>query len=237
MPAAGVPAYILHPSIDPCPTGMRPRARELQTVLASLRVTQTSPAPADRALHPRPRSTGRGERVPHRQEAHESAWVLAGRRRRSRQPRGPRRPPRGGACREDLPSRAPGGRAHPDQCASSAPRRSQSRSRYRRGSTRRGRAMWKGKPVIGRATAGIAQQIIPARERLYRHSVEGTASGSPALNNASRSRAWAPRPEHVRRAFLITRQLLDYLALMVHLRHDGAGQARPRPRARQPLAL
>ena len=80
-------------------------------------------------------------------------------------------------------------------------------------------AMWKGKPVIGGPTAGIAQQIIPHVNGYIVHSVEGTAFRiRQLLNNREQiPRMGAAGREHVRRTFLITRQLLDYLALMVHL--------------------
>src|SRR4029453_5013352 len=57
-------------------------------------------------------------------------------------------------------------------------------------------AMWKGKPVVGGATGGVAHGI--------------TLRGAFAALGAAGA-------EPVRRAFLITRQLVDELALAIHL--------------------
>ncbi|OGL05729.1 MAG: hypothetical protein A3H48_05845 [Candidatus Rokubacteria bacterium RIFCSPLOWO2_02_FULL_71_18] len=80
-------------------------------------------------------------------------------------------------------------------------------------------AMWKGKPVIGGATAGNAQQILHDVTGYIVRSVEGAAFRiRHLLNNREQiPRMGAAGREHARRAFLLTRHLLDYLALMVHL--------------------
>jgi len=80
-------------------------------------------------------------------------------------------------------------------------------------------AMWKGKPVIGGATGGITVQILYGVTGYTVNSVEGAAYriryllSNPAL---MRKMGEAGR-EHVRRNFLITRHLRDYLSLLVHL--------------------
>ena len=80
-------------------------------------------------------------------------------------------------------------------------------------------AMWKGKPVIGGTTGGIPTQIL--------HEVTGFAVSSVAgaayfvrhlLSNPELiPRMGAAGREQVRRNFLITRHLSDYLALLIHL--------------------
>lgn len=80
-------------------------------------------------------------------------------------------------------------------------------------------AMWKGKPVIGGATGGITVQILYGVTGYTVNSVEGAAYriryllSNPGL---MRKMGEAGR-EHVRRNFLITRHLRDYLSLLVHL--------------------
>jgi trehalose synthase len=80
-------------------------------------------------------------------------------------------------------------------------------------------AMWKGKPVIGGMTSGLRQQIIPDVTGYLVHSVEGAAFRMRhLLNNPEMiARMGAAGREHVRRSFLLTRHLTDYLALLIHL--------------------
>ncbi|PYM91143.1 MAG: glycosyl transferase family 1 [Candidatus Rokuibacteriota bacterium] len=80
-------------------------------------------------------------------------------------------------------------------------------------------AMWKGKPVVGGYAGGLAQQIIPDVTGHTVHSVEGAAFCiRHLLNNPELiARMGAAGREHVRRSFLITRHLVDELALVVHL--------------------
>ena len=96
-------------------------------------------------------------------------------------------------------------------------------------------AMWKGKPVIGRASASLAELVIPEVTGYIVHSVEGAAfRARHLLNNPELiPRMGAAGREHVRRGFLLTRHLIDDLALMVHL--DGGGSA-PRGPAPGPRA-
>ena len=80
-------------------------------------------------------------------------------------------------------------------------------------------AMWKGKPVIGGYAGGLAQQIIPDVTGYMVHSVDGAAFRiRHLLNNPELiPRMGAAGREHVRRSLLITRHLMDFLALMIHL--------------------
>lgn len=77
-------------------------------------------------------------------------------------------------------------------------------------------AMWKGKPVVGSTAGGIAAQIVDGVTGYVVHSVEGAGFrirhllNNPGLIN----RMGAMAREHVRRNFLITRQLGDYLTLL-----------------------
>jgi trehalose synthase len=77
-------------------------------------------------------------------------------------------------------------------------------------------AMWKGKPVVGGTAGGIAAQIIDEVTGYVVHSVEGAGFrvrhllNNPGLLN----RMGAAGREHVRRNFLITRQLADFLTLL-----------------------
>jgi trehalose synthase len=80
-------------------------------------------------------------------------------------------------------------------------------------------AMWKGKPVIGGFVGGLPQQIIYDVTGYVVSSVEGAAFRLRHLLNAPEliARMGAAGREHVRRSFLITRQLIDYMALLIHL--------------------
>ena len=77
-------------------------------------------------------------------------------------------------------------------------------------------AMWKGKPVVGGTAGGIADQIIDGVTGYTVHSIEGAAFRvRHLLNNPGLSqRMGGAAREHVRRNFLITRHLADYLTLL-----------------------
>jgi trehalose synthase len=77
-------------------------------------------------------------------------------------------------------------------------------------------AMWKGKPVIGGTAGGIADQIVDGVTGYTVHSVEGAAFRiRHLLNNPGLiHRMGGAAREHVRRNFLITRHLSDYLTLL-----------------------
>jgi trehalose synthase len=80
-------------------------------------------------------------------------------------------------------------------------------------------AMWKGKPVVGSFAGGIASQVIFEVTGYTVHSVEGAAFRirqileTPELG----ARLGGAGREYVRRNFLITRHLGDYLALLASL--------------------
>jgi trehalose synthase len=80
-------------------------------------------------------------------------------------------------------------------------------------------AMWKAKPVVGGFAGGLPQQIVYDVTGYTVHSVEGAAFRiRHLLNNPELiARMGAAGREHVRRSFLITRHLTDYLALLIHL--------------------
>ena len=80
-------------------------------------------------------------------------------------------------------------------------------------------AMWKGKPVIGSAAGGIAFQIAQGVSGYVVETVEGAAFRiRHLLNNPELiGRLGAAGREHVRRHFLLTRDLASYLALLAHL--------------------
>ena len=77
-------------------------------------------------------------------------------------------------------------------------------------------AMWKGKPVIGGTAGGVSAQIVDQATGFIVHSVEGAAFRMRyLLNNPSvMTRMGATGKEHVRRNFLVTRHLCDYLTML-----------------------
>ena len=77
-------------------------------------------------------------------------------------------------------------------------------------------AMWKGKPVIRGTAGGVAAQIIDGVTGYTVHSVEGAAFRIRHLlsNPGLIHRMGGAAREHVRRNFLITRHLNDYLTLL-----------------------
>jgi len=80
-------------------------------------------------------------------------------------------------------------------------------------------AMWKGKPVIAGVGGGLSQQVINDVTGYVVHSVEGAAFRTRHLLNNPEliARMGAAGREHVRRAFLVTRHLMESLALLAHL--------------------
>ena len=80
-------------------------------------------------------------------------------------------------------------------------------------------AMWKGKPVIGSLAGGIPAQVIPETTGFIVTSVEGAAFRIRQLleNPEVMARLGGAAREYVRRAFLITRHVGDYLALLASL--------------------
>jgi trehalose synthase len=80
-------------------------------------------------------------------------------------------------------------------------------------------AMWKGKPVIGSNAGGLPVQIVPGVTGYTVDTVEGAAFRVRHLlsNPEQIGRMGAAGREHVRRNFLVTRQIGDHLALLAHL--------------------
>ena len=80
-------------------------------------------------------------------------------------------------------------------------------------------AMWKGKPVVGSLAGGIPAQIVSKVTGYSVETVEGAAFRIRHLlsNPELIGRMGAAGREYVRRKFLITRHLGDYLALLAHL--------------------
>jgi trehalose synthase len=87
-------------------------------------------------------------------------------------------------------------------------------------------AMWKGKAVVGGLAGGIATQIVHGITGFLVSSVEGAAFRIYTLleNPDLATRMGEEGREHVRGNFLITRNLRDYLVLLVWL--DGRRRAR-----------
>ena len=79
--------------------------------------------------------------------------------------------------------------------------------------------LWKGKPVIGGATGGIPLQILDGVTGHLVNSAKGAAHGIVSLlkNPELAQRLGENGREHVRNNFLITRQIKDYLLLMLSL--------------------
>jgi trehalose synthase len=84
-------------------------------------------------------------------------------------------------------------------------------------------AMWKGKPVVGSMAGGIPVQIVFNVTGYTVETVEGAAFRLRHLlsNPELIGRMGAAGRDHVRRNFLVTRHLGDYLALLSHLTGPG----------------
>ena len=82
-------------------------------------------------------------------------------------------------------------------------------------------ALWKGKPVIAGAVGGIPTQVFNGTNGFLVHSPEGAAFRLRYLLSHPKQarRMGNSGREHVRRNFLITRHLRDYLLLMVTCLH------------------
>jgi trehalose synthase len=80
-------------------------------------------------------------------------------------------------------------------------------------------AMWKGRPVVGSTAGGIPFQVLSGVTGYTVETVEGAAFRIRHLlsNPELIGRMGAAGREHVRRHFLITRHIGDYLALLAHL--------------------
>lgn len=89
-------------------------------------------------------------------------------------------------------------------------------------------ALWKSKPVIAGAVGGIPLQIAHKFSGLLTMTIEGTAF---ALKQLLQSPEYARKlgengHNHVRRNFLITRQIRDYLLLWLSLDYQGENVVR-----------
>lgn len=84
-------------------------------------------------------------------------------------------------------------------------------------------SMWKGKPVIGGAVGGISLQIIHGVTGFLVHSVEGAAFRiRQFLNNPEMAKRMGENGrEYVRKNFLITKQIRDYLSIWYFLENKG----------------
>ena len=80
-------------------------------------------------------------------------------------------------------------------------------------------AMWKGKPVVGSSTGGITVQLVYGVTGFTVNSVEGAAFRIHHLmdNPEVMTKIGEDGREYVRQNFLITRNLGDWLALMIYL--------------------
>ncbi|MBI4371401.1 MAG: glycosyltransferase [Elusimicrobia bacterium] len=85
-------------------------------------------------------------------------------------------------------------------------------------------ALWKGKPVIAGAVGGIPQQIMHRRSGVLVHSIEGAAYWMRQLLQQPdfARRLGQNGREHVRRNFLLTRHLRDYLLLFLSAENRGS---------------
>ncbi len=84
-------------------------------------------------------------------------------------------------------------------------------------------ALWKAKPVIASSVGGIPLQIANKYSGILTHSIEGTAF---ALKQLLQNKQYAQKlglngREHIRKNFLITRHLRDYLLTFLSLIHKN----------------
>lgn len=84
-------------------------------------------------------------------------------------------------------------------------------------------ALWKSKPVIASAVGGIPLQIANKYSGLLTHTIEGTAFALKQLlqNPAYGQKLGMNGKERVRKNFLITRHLREYMLLFLSLEHKG----------------
>lgn len=84
-------------------------------------------------------------------------------------------------------------------------------------------ALWKAKPVVASAVGGITLQVKNKFTGLVSHGIPGTAYALKQLLSNPDYARWLGENgrEHVRRNFLITRHLKDYLLLFLTLFNPG----------------
>ncbi|MBI1734133.1 MAG: glycosyltransferase [Candidatus Rokubacteria bacterium] len=218
-----VPQYIIHPSIDPLSAKNRELpAREIATLLGSLRVPQDRPlllqvGPFTRGADP----LGVVNAYRLVKKYHPVRLVLAGTAADDRESREVLAELREAARDDDdltvleLPPDAHL-QINALQRAATIVLQKSVREGFGLGAAE---AMWKGKPVIAGLAGGLAQQVLYDVTGYTVQSVEGAAFRiRHLLNNPELiARMGAAGREHVRRSFLITRHLTDYLALLIHL--------------------
>ena len=83
-------------------------------------------------------------------------------------------------------------------------------------------ALWKKKPVIGGAVGGIRLQLLNGVTGFLVHSPEGAANRAVTLlgDATLRDAVGAAGHEHVKKNFLTTRHIRDYLLLMLAMEHE-----------------
>jgi len=84
-------------------------------------------------------------------------------------------------------------------------------------------ALWKGKPVVASAVGGIPLQITHKYSGLLCHTIEGAAFNIKQLLNAPEyaKNLGENAREHIRRNFLLTRHLKEYMLLFLSLYKKG----------------
>jgi trehalose synthase len=85
-------------------------------------------------------------------------------------------------------------------------------------------ALWKGKPVVGGAVGGIPAQIKDGITGYLAYSIEGAANDVlKILRNPDLAEKLGKNGrEHVKRNFLLTRHLRDYLLVLYTLQYPGS---------------
>lgn len=89
-------------------------------------------------------------------------------------------------------------------------------------------ALWKERPVVAMAVGGIPLQVLPGKTGYLVHTIEGTAAAvRRVLDHPGEAGALAKNGrEHVRRNFLITRHVRDYLSLFLCVLNPGKAVVR-----------
>lgn len=218
-----VPHYIIHPSIDPLSEKNRDLGpREVATILGTLGVGQDKPLLVQiGALSPAQDPLGVVNVYRHVKKHYDVRLVLAGTPADERESLEVLTELREAAERDrDIVVRELPPEAHRPinalQRGAALVLQKSVREGFGLGAAE---AMWKGKPVIGGVAGGLPQQIINDVTGYTVRSVEGAAFRiRHLLNNPELiARMGAAGREHVRRSFLLTRHLTDYLALLIHL--------------------
>ena len=219
----GIPKYVIHPSIDPLSDKNREMApRDVTTALRALGVPQDRPllvqiGPFTQAEDP----LGVVNAYRLVRKHHHVRLVLAGTSESDRESAAILAELREAASHDDglLVLELP-----PDahlqinalQRAATIVLQKSVRESFGLGAAE---AMWKGKPVVGGSVGGLTHQIVYDVTGYTVHSVEGVAFRLRHLLNSPEliARMGAAGREHVRRSYLVTRQITEHLALLIHL--------------------